>query len=321
MITIRQPLYFTEIGKKDNQEDFLYPSDPTPENRVFIMCDGMGGHDNGEVASMTAATALGDSLSECGQIDADTFDVALSKAYDALDMIDTNSDRKPGTTMTCLCLNENSCMVAHIGDSRIYHIRPSLFNRETKRGGILYQSADHSLVNDLLKAGEITEEEARDFPHKNVITRAMQPHLSKRYKADVFTFDDIREGDWFFLCSDGVLEQLSNEMLCEILADPDLDDGQKMEKIKAVCEGQTKDNFTAWLIPVDKVVIDQDSGSTDIIQAEAEGALTQTEKALPQAAIRKDRKTAVVKMIGWIIGLLAVLAIIYGGILIYKLLG
>ena len=321
MITIRQPLYFTEIGKKDNQEDFLYPSDPTPENRVFIMCDGMGGHDNGEVASMTAATALGDSLSECGQVDADAFEVALSKAYDALDLIDTDSDRKPGTTMTCLCLNENSCMVAHIGDSRIYHIRPSLFNRETKRGGILYQSADHSLVNDLLKAGEITEEEARDFPHKNVITRAMQPHLSKRYKADVFTFDDIREGDWFFLCSDGVLEQLSNEMLCEILADPDLDDGQKMEKIKAVCEGQTKDNFTAWLIPVDKVVIDQDSGSTDIIQAEAEGALTQTEKALPQAAIRKDRKTAVVKMIGWIIGLLAVLAIIYGGILIYKLLG
>lgn len=320
MITIRQPLYFTEIGKKDNQEDFLYPSDPTPENRVFIMCDGMGGHDNGEVASMTAATALGDSLSECGQIDADAFDVALSKAYDALDMIDTNSDRKPGTTMTCLCLNENSCLVAHIGDSRIYHIRPSLFNRETERGGILYQSADHSLVNDLLKAGEITEEEARDFSHKNVITRAMQPHLSKRYKADVFTFDDIREGDWFFLCSDGVLEQLSNEMLCEILADPDLDDGQKMEKIKVVCEGQTKDNFTAWLIPVDKVVIDQDSGSTDIIQADAEGALTQPEKALPQAAIRKDRKTAVVKMVGWIIGLLAVLAIIYGGILIYKLL-
>ncbi|MDE5689239.1 protein phosphatase 2C domain-containing protein [Duncaniella sp.] len=320
MITIRQPLYFTEIGKKDNQEDFLYPSDPTPENRVFIMCDGMGGHDNGEVASMTAATALGDSLSECGQIDADAFDVALSKAYDALDMIDTNSDRKPGTTMTCLCLNENFCLVAHIGDSRIYHIRPSLFNRETERGGILYQSADHSLVNDLLKAGEITEEEARDFSHKNVITRAMQPHLSKRYKADVFTFDDIREGDWFFLCSDGVLEQLSNEMLCEILADPDLDDGQKMEKIKAVCEGQTKDNFTAWLIPVDKVVIDQESGSTDIIQADAEGALTQPEKALPQAAIRKDRKTAVVKMIGWIIGLLAVLAIIYGGILIYKLL-
>lgn len=318
MITIRQPLYFTEIGKKDNQEDFLYPSDPTPEKRVFIMCDGMGGHDNGEVASKMAATVLGDSLSGCTQVDADAFEDALSKAYDALDLIDTNSDRKPGTTMTCLCVNENSCLVAHIGDSRIYHLRPSLFNRETKRGGVLYQSADHSLVNDLLKAGEITEEEARDFPQKNVITRAMQPHLSKRYKADVFTFDDMREGDWFFLCSDGVLEQLSNEMLCEILADPDLDDRQKIEKIKAVCEGQTRDNFTAWLIPVDKVVINQDAGSADVIQAEAEGALAQPDKVLPQIA-RKDRKTAVVKMIGWIIGLLAVLAIIYGGILIYKL--
>lgn len=270
MIRIRKPLSFTEIGHKDNQEDYLYPSHADEKTRVFIMCDGMGGHDNGEVASKTAANALGDFLSSCSAIDVSVFETGLAKAYDALDNIDTNSVKKPGTTMTCLCLNDDNYLVAHIGDSRIYHIRPSLFNPDTKRGGILYQSSDHSLVNDLLKAGELTEEEAREFPQKNVITRAMQPHLAKRYKADVYVFDDIRKGDYFFLCCDGVLEQLSNEMLCRILSDASLDDEQKLTVIKAVCDGKTRDNYTCWLIPVDEVRLTSKSEVSSVIRAEEE---------------------------------------------------
>lgn len=269
MIRIRKPLCFTEIGRKDNQEDYLYPAKADTETRVFILCDGMGGHDNGEVASMTAGNALGEFLSSCSEVDIPTFETGLSKAYDALDSIDTNSTKKPGTTMTCLCLNDDSYLVAHIGDSRIYHIRPSLFDPETKRGGILYQSSDHSLVNDLLKAGEITEEEARVFPQKNVITRAMQPHLQKRYKADAYLFDDIQGGDYFFLCCDGVLEQLSNETLCEILADNALNDKQKTTAIKEVCDGKTRDNYTCWLIPVDKVSISASPELSQVIKAEA----------------------------------------------------
>lgn len=270
MITIRKPLCFSEIGRKDNQEDYLFPSEANNSTRVFILCDGMGGHDNGEVASRTAGNALGEYLSSCKEVDIPTFETGLSQAYDALDSIDTNSVKKPGTTMTCLCLNEDSYVVAHIGDSRIYHVRPSLFNQDSKRGGILYQSSDHSLVNDLLKAGELTEEEARDFPQKNIITRAMQPHLAKRYKADIYLFDDIKEGDYFFLCCDGVLEQLSNEMLCEILADPTLNDAEKLDQIKAICDGKTRDNYTCWLVPVDKVSIDTNSEVSQVIQADTE---------------------------------------------------
>lgn len=273
MIKIRKPLCFTDIGLKDNQEDYLYPSPADTNSRVFILCDGMGGHDNGEVASMTAGDTLGDYLSSCSKIDIPTFETGLAKAYDALDNIDTNSVKKPGTTMTCLCLNDNNYLVAHIGDSRIYHIRPSLFNKETKRGGILYQSSDHSLVNDLLKAGELSEEEARDFPQKNIITRAMQPHLAKRYKADIYTFYDIQGGDYFFLCSDGVLEQLSNEALCEILAQDNLSDERKLANIKSICENKTKDNYTCWLIPIDRANIKEAStDNTQIIQAVEEEA-------------------------------------------------
>ena len=278
MITIRKPLCFSEIGRKGNQEDFLFPISASVNDRIFILCDGMGGHDNGEVASRVAATTLGNFLSSrqkvCREVDPAVFEEGLSAAYDALDVIDTNSLKKPGTTMTCLCLNLDNYLMAHIGDSRIYHIRPSLFNPETGRGGIIYQSEDHSLVNDLLKAGELTEEEARDFPQKNIITRAMQPHLERRYKADVAVFNDIKAGDYFFICCDGILEQLSNEMLCSILANQKLNDEEKMAEIKAVCDSRTRDNYSCWLIPIESVSFSNSTINSDVILADEDRIVT-----------------------------------------------
>ena len=152
--------------------------------------------------------------------------------------------------------------MAHIGDSRIYHVRPSLASKEG-RTGIIYQSADHSLVNDLLRAGEITEEEAVNFPQKNVITRAMQPHLERRYKADVYEINDVESGDYFFLCCDGVLEQLTNDRLGEILADETLDDEGKIAAIKVVCDGNTRDNYTCWLVPIDEVEREEEENTRE----------------------------------------------------------
>jgi len=267
-ITIRQPKCFSEIGRKDNQEDFLWPTPQTvtKENRVFVMCDGVGGQDSGEVASETAATALGTYLTghlpEDGVVTKAFFEEALSYAYDEMDKVDTGAAKKMGTTMTCLVLHKGGALVAHIGDSRIYHVRPSLASKEG-RTGIIYQSADHSLVNDLLRAGEITEEEAVNFPQKNVITRAMQPHLERRYKADVYEISDVESGDYFFLCCDGVLEQLTNDRLGEILADETLDDEGKIAAIKAVCDGNTRDNYTCWLVPIDEVEREEEENTSE----------------------------------------------------------
>lgn len=249
-ISIRQPIGFSEIGRKDNQEDCIYPSfeNVGTQNRFFVLCDGMGGHENGEIASATVCNALGTylehNLPQDGVMTAESFNQALKYAYDELDKQDTGGIRKMGTTMTCVYLHKNGYLVAHIGDSRIYHIRPD--------SGIVYQSSDHSLVNDLLRAGEITEEEAITFPQKNIITRAMQPNTERRHKADIFSFSDIRSGDYFFLCSDGIMEQLTNETLCEILA-TDASDNEKLEMIKMICHGKTKDNFTCYLIPVSDI--------------------------------------------------------------------
>lgn len=262
IINTKEPLYFSEIGRKDNQEDFLWPcsDQEKSDSIVYILCDGVGGHDHGEIASKTVATALGECIVWMRNRKADTnftvkeFGQALEYAYDALDTVDTHAEKKMGTTLTCLLIHGGGIMAAHMGDSRIYHIRPSLGGNLSS---ILYQSSDHSLVNELLLAGKITEAEAKTFPQRHAITRAMQPHQEKRCKADVYQITDVKEGDYFFLCSDGVLEQLSNENLCVILADNTLDDKGKMTAIRKICDGRTQDNYSCWLIPIDKVFVEQ----------------------------------------------------------------
>lgn len=258
IIQIRQPQCFSEIGCKDNQEDFLWPSPQTvsPDDYVFIMCDGIGGQEYGELASATVATALGNYLTEhcsnSGVVSKSMFEEALAYAYGELDIADKGSMKKMGTTMTCIILHRGGALIAHIGDSRIYHIRPLLADKKG-RNGIIYQTTDHSLVNDLLRIGELTEEEALNFPQKNVITRAMQPNVERRAKADIYNIDDVEAGDYFFLCCDGVLEQLTNNNLGSILSNAVLDDKDKIAAIKDVCYGKTRDNYTCWLVPIDKV--------------------------------------------------------------------
>lgn len=262
---LRQPLCFSEIGQRDNQEDFIWPlpAEASTSQRVFVLCDGVGGQRNGEVASMTAATALGEYLTQHwptdGIVTKALFEEALAHAYKSLDEADTSESKhgRMGTTMTCLVLHRGGVLFAHIGDSRIYHIRPSIADSKQGRSGIIYQTEDHSLLNDMLKAGELTEEEAADFPHRNVITRAMLPHLETPYRADIYNLADVKAGDYFFLCSDGVLEQLTNERLGEILANQANDDITKLATIKGVCQGVTRDNHTCWLIPIDTVTAEE----------------------------------------------------------------
>lgn len=253
---------FSEIGRKDNQEDFLYPYPESvrADQRFFILCDGMGGHEHGEVASQTVAEAMGKYLekTDLSKVTTDDFNAALAYAYDCLDEKDTDEDggKKMGTTMTCVIFYDGGALVAHIGDSRVYHINP--------KTGIRHVTSDHSLVNDLLRSGNLTEEEAKNYPHKNIITRAMQPHQERRAKAEISQITDIESGDYFFMCCDGVLEQLTNDRLCEILASKEMTHQKKLLTIHEECAGKTKDNYTCWLIPISNVEKDE----TDIIEDE-----------------------------------------------------
>ena len=255
IISIKQPLSYSHIGRKENQEDAIYPpeGEATYLNRFFVLCDGMGGHNNGEVASSLVCETLGKFFSthplKGGFLSEELFKQGLSAAYRALDKHDDGSYKKMGTTLTFIYLHRGGCLAAHIGDSRIYHIRPEK--------GLMYQSSDHSLVNELLRIGEITPEEALHHPQRNVITRAMQPHLDQRYKAEIHQLTDIQQGDYLFLCSDGVLEQLTNEKLVAILSNASLSDEQKKEALEQISLDKTRDNFTAYLVPINQVVSEE----------------------------------------------------------------
>ena len=234
-ITIHQPLYIFEIGQRANQEDCLYPTGEkaTSEDRLFVLCDGMGGHEHGEVASQTVCKALGnwfsDNMAPSQPLTDNQLLAAIEYAYNALDTKDNGGIKKMGTTLTLLYIHRCGVTCAHIGDSRIYHIRPQSSSPSGRLGGaILYQSRDHSLVFDLFQSGEISHEE-------------MAIHIT-----------DIRPGDYFFLCSDGMLENMDNRALLKILSS-DLSDTEKCEQLVNISQA-SQDNHSAWLISIKDVM-------------------------------------------------------------------
>lgn len=260
-----------ELGRREKQEDSIFPEygKAQDSDRLFVLCDGMGGHDAGEVASGTVCAAMAASVSEhCpepeGAFSDEDFAEALDDAFNALDKKDTGAAKKMGTTLTFLKFHDKGCTIAHMGDSRVYHIRPGKSADDT---GILFQTVDHSLVNDLVKVGELTPEEARHSNQKNVITRAMQPNMSKRPKADLYHTSDIKPGDYFMLCSDGMLEQMEDDNLRYIFSDKGGDAPHKVEMLKKVT-AQNRDNHSAIIVHVTDVTDVADAADTADIPAD-----------------------------------------------------
>lgn len=143
-----------ELGQRANQEDSLFPAlgKVTSGDRLFVLCDGMGGHEKGEVASATVCEQISRTILSQWRADEplsdDLFRQALAAAYDALDAKDDGAERKMGTTMTFLCLHAKGATVAHIGDSRVYQLRPA---SKHSPAHIVFHTRDHSLVNDLAR--------------------------------------------------------------------------------------------------------------------------------------------------------------------------
>ena len=256
-----------ELGKRDNQEDSIFPplSDGPSGGSLFILCDGMGGHAAGEVASSTVCEAMSQYIAahprEDGLFDESDFDAAMDAAYNALDAKDTEDEKKMGTTLTFAKFHAGGCFTAHIGDSRIYQVRPS-----EKR--ILHVTRDHSLVNDLITLGEMTPEEAKNSRQKNVITRAVQPHQERRTPAECLNITDIEVGDIFYLCSDGMLEQTEDDIIVNTLSLQ-----RPLEDIIEILRGATrenKDNHSAHLIRVEAILEEPVSAIPEVESEPAE---------------------------------------------------
>jgi len=249
MIQIKQTIALNELGKRANQQDNIYPAKGKAGNndRFFLVCDGMGGHLNGEIASQSVCQSFAAFLQTVPpeKFDKTVFEQTLRFSYKELDKRENEnpSGNNMGTTLTFIYFTPETAFMAHIGDSRIYHIR-----KENGQAMILYQSQDHSYVNDLVRAGIISPEEARIHPKRNIITRAMQPY-DERYEASIYETKNLIPGDLFFLCSDGILEQIDNARLCNIL-EQNTDVETMMAQIKQICSDWSSDNFSAYLIEI-----------------------------------------------------------------------
>lgn len=241
--------HILELGQRGNQEDCVTPLEGAllSHNQVFVVCDGMGGHNGGEVASQAVCESL---VAATKKLRLNRYALTEQQLYKLIETSYQHLDRcelapehlKMGTTMTFLAFHRGGATVAHIGDSRVYQFRPGMKSP-------LFVTRDHSLVNELVTAGELTADEARTSTIRNVITKAMQPHEFPRVMPDSVVLTDIRRGDWFFLCTDGMLENMDDAELTALITNKDLTDREKCVELRRRTTSNS-DNHSAILIRI-----------------------------------------------------------------------
>ena len=247
-IQIAPPQALHGIGKRNNNEDNLFPafSCATTRDRIFLVCDGVGGSEKGEIASQITCRAIPEYFTinrlEISTVENVNHSIGFAKAEMEAYLKNNPGSEGMATTVTFLHLHENGATVAHIGDSRIYHIR---------HGKTFWKTRDHSYVNNLVEAGLITETEALTHPQRNVIMRALQGN-DREVFADVYSITDVLANDYFFLCSDGIFEGIDEQTLEKTLNSAESDEA-KMKSIETNCTNKSNDNFTAYLIRIQSV--------------------------------------------------------------------
>jgi len=243
MISIKQITCLNEIGQRPQLEDSIFPAPgkATVSDKLFLVCDGVGGENMGEEASRIAcegfAAFFGQNAPPRGAL-SDAY-IRAAQSYVLQQMrnyaIEHPDAQKMSTTLTLAYLNGSNVSVAWCGDSRIYHLR---------KGEVVWQSADHSLVGNLVRHGEITEEEARIHPQRNIITRALSA-AGEPSEIEMHVIRDVQDDDYIMLCTDGVIEQITDDRLRAItLSHANSKRGLFMEH----CRDVTKDNFSLYLL-------------------------------------------------------------------------
>tara|TARA_R110002126_G_scaffold27040_1_gene91041 strand:+ start:270 stop:1145 length:876 start_codon:yes stop_codon:yes gene_type:complete len=234
---------YSHIGKKKVNEDYLKASENT-----FIVCDGVGGEVRGEIASKEIANYISAAIETLGSaISKDTILSAINQSQENLNNIIQKDESLAGmaTTLAAVFVAETGFIVAHIGDSRIYVVRPS----EHK----FWQTWDHSLVGNLVKNGDISREAGRNHPMNNQITKAIKANFKDKITTPEINFiTDIRKGDIVFICSDGVSESFSDAEIVELLANTEINLKSKIQIIEERCAEDSFDNNTAIICKVEK---------------------------------------------------------------------
>jgi serine/threonine protein phosphatase PrpC len=271
MLRVAEQYAVTDTGRQRRaNEDSLLTRSP-----LFVVADGMGGAQAGEVASRIAVESFQGGLP--GDSEPELELAALAQAANSRihDLSHSNAEQAGmGTTLTAVYVGEEEVAIAHVGDSRAYCLRD---------GGLLRLTDDHSLVDELLRQGRLTPEEAVEHPQRSVITRALGPEGT--VEVDTRSFR-ARAGDVYLLCSDGLTTMLTEaEIEAVLLANPSLRDGGEA-LIAAANAAGGRDNITVVLLRLEGVHM----GGT---RAEEHATLTDAPVVPPPVATRRPRRASV----------------------------
>lgn len=206
------------LTRGNNEDTCLYILRDEGEQAVFVVCDGMGGARAGNVASSVAANVFVEQLEKQirPKMSQRYMESILHSAvefanYDTYTKAQSSGEYQGmGTTLVGGFANGDRVMLANIGDSRAYLFTGEELRRLTR---------DHSLVEELVQSGEITEEQAREHPRRNLITRALG--TSRRVNADYYPLT-LEKGQKLLLCSDGLTSMLRDEEILPILREEDI---------------------------------------------------------------------------------------------------
>src|SRR5215208_2038225 len=256
MLRIAEHFHDSDLGRqRQGNEDNYYVRAP-----LFVVADGMGGAQAGEVASEIAVRQFEGGLPD-GEDPGEAL-AALIQEANARIHEQARSDAQHagmGTTTTAAYLSGDTVVVAHVGDSRCYLLRDGDLIRLTK---------DHSLVGELVARGKLTEEQAETHPQRSVITRALGPEASVEVDTEAFP---ARDGDVFLLCSDGLTGMVHEPQLKPLLEDR----SRSLEQIgrtliAAANEAGGRDNITVILFRLEDIDDRRGSSSESALTSEYE---------------------------------------------------
>ena len=236
----------THIGLvRENNQDALEYGTLNENTQYAVVCDGMGGANGGNIASKIAVEVIGSRIRD-GYRESQSVGSAEHLLTSA--MVTANvgvydrAQREPqlsgmGTTVVTAITCEHTAYISHVGDSRLYLYRDGHLSQVTR---------DHSVVQDLIESGQITEEEARSHPRKNYITRALGVVSEEYGEYDEL---DLMAGDRLMLCTDGLTNAVDNMAMCSLLSLPAEESVQSL--IRAALDNGGMDNITVILMDID----------------------------------------------------------------------
>jgi PPM family protein phosphatase len=246
----------TDLGRvRENNEDkaeFNLAEDDVraaTKGHVFVVCDGMGGHEAGQIASELACKTFLDVYLNHPSDDASK---AMRDAVAAANrfVLDVSravpSRRGMGTTLTAAVLREGEAMVAHVGDSRLYRLRDGECEMITR---------DHTWIEEMVASGAVSLAEAETHPRRHMLLRAIGTEAD--WMPDIFGFPAL-EGDLYMLCSDGVTNHVSDEQVAEVMATSG-PSGVAWRLVSMALGGGGSDNATCLAFRVDALQpVDED---------------------------------------------------------------